>query len=184
MRCARRAGQPRLERGEQLAGVDRLRDVVVGARRRGSAGVRPAAALPVTAMIGSASKPLDRRIARMVVVAVHDRHHDVHQHDVDVGRALQRRDRLGAALGDGHVGLPRSRSADIAKMLRKSSSTTRIRTRRARCPRWRPAAGRLDAHGRRGRVRLRRPWPGARRICGSQGRSAARSSDGSTGLGT
>ena len=65
----------------------------------------PFIALAVTAMIGRLPEPghLPDRPHRLV--AVHLRHHDVHQHDVDVGRLLQPRDAVPAALGVDHLHL-------------------------------------------------------------------------------
>ena len=58
------------------------------------------------------------------VVAVHVRHHDVHQDDVDVRRLLELLDRLLAGLGRDDVhAAARSSTLVIAKMLRMSSST-------------------------------------------------------------
>ena len=90
-------------------------------RRRGSAGARRRTTLPVTAMIGSV---LNRSIAADRadrLVAVHDRHHDVHQDDVDVGRPLEDGERLGAALGDDDVGVAaleeRGQREDVAEVV-------------------------------------------------------------------
>ena len=85
----------------------------------------PAPTFAVTAMIGRSSPTkLAHRSHRRV--AVHARHHDVDEHDVDVRRPLEDRDGLLAALGRDHRDVPtRSSSAVRAKMLTKSSSTTR-----------------------------------------------------------
>ena len=120
------------------------------------------------------------------VVAVHDRHHDVHQDDVDVGRPLERWRCASAPLSATMTSAwPRSSSAVIAKMLRKSSSTTRIFSPSmalssspfaglaadASCHRL--CRDRLSRTVRLGRtVTTRRPI--GSRAAGSHGRSAAR----------
>ena len=122
-RCRRR--QPRLEGREELGGVDRLRNVVVGA------GIDAALALAGRHLAGDGDdrerlELLDRPDGADGLVAVHDRHHDVHQDDVDV--RLRSRVAMASAPLSATVtsAWPRSRSAVRAKMLRKSSSTTRI----------------------------------------------------------
>ncbi len=86
-------GSQGFEGCEQLGGVDRLRDVVVGP------GVDAALAFAGSRLAGDRDdreglEPVDRPDGADGLVAVHDRHHDVHQHDVDVGyRAPARRGR-------------------------------------------------------------------------------------------
>ena len=60
-------------------------------------------ALAVTATIGSSLNCENLADGAHRVDAVHLGHHDVHQHDVDVGRGLQQVDRVAARFGrDGH----------------------------------------------------------------------------------
>ena len=85
----------------------------------------PASTFAVNATSGSSSPDgqLAHRAHRRV--AIHARHHDVDEHEVDVRRLLQERDALLAALRrDRPRRRTRSSSAVRAKMLRKSSSTT------------------------------------------------------------
>ena len=142
----------------------------------------PAAALPVTAMMGRTLKPLDLPDGADRVVAVHHRHHDVHQHDVDVGRCARARRS------------PRRRSRRLSPwrgLVRGAPSWRRCcgsrrRPRGSAVLRGLPSIG--DRRRRSGRRARRRSSDGDRggrcRTVGSQGRSAAKSSAGSTGLGT
>ena len=103
-RAADARRQPGSDRGDQLLGVDRLGDVVVGAR--------------VETALSFAGHDLarhrdDRDRPELVegadrahrVVAVHARHHDVGQHQVDRGGlSCEERERGRPALGDRHLG--------------------------------------------------------------------------------
>ena len=85
------------------------------------------------------------------LVAVHLRHHDVHQHDRDVGRRLEHLDRLAAGARRSAPPCRAARARCVsAKMLRTSSSTTS--TLLADAGRRRSgAAARASAASRRGR---------------------------------
>ncbi len=94
----------------RLGAVDGLGDVVVGA------GVEAALALPGHHLAGDGDhgqrlEPFDGPDGPDGLVPVHDRHHDVHQHDVDVGLALQDGESLGAALGRDDLGVAHARAA-------------------------------------------------------------------------
>ena len=93
-------------------------------RHRGSAGVRRPSTLPVTAMIGSVLNWSIAPDGAHGVVAVHDRHHDVHQDDVDVGRPLEDGERVGTALGDRR---PRRCPVRAARSARTRSGSRRRR---------------------------------------------------------
>ena len=60
-------------------------------------------------------------MARIVVVAVHARHHDVRQHEVDVGLCAEMASASGAALGHGDVGAAaleqRGQREDVAEVV-------------------------------------------------------------------
>ena len=82
-------------------------------------------------------EPLDRADGSDGLVAIHDRHHDVHQDDVDVGRPLQGGERIGAALGDDDArhgpvrGVPSSRRCCGSRRRRRGPSCPRRRGSRA-----------------------------------------------------
>ena len=113
-------------------------------------------------------EPLDRPDRADGLVAVHDRHHDVHQDDVDVRHPLEGRERFGAALGDDDVGMApfeeRRHREDVAEVVvddedlrarrsgRRSSpfgsrvgASTRVRSTDDRGDRRRRAGRRLGA---------------------------------------
>ena len=78
--------QPDSEQREQLLRVDRFGDIIRRPRLEYRLSRSPFMALAVRAMIGRSAEPLHRwRIRRDRFVSVHYGHHDVHQHDVDVG---------------------------------------------------------------------------------------------------
>jgi hypothetical protein len=96
-------GQPRRDGGDQLGGVDRLGDVVVGS------GLDAALALARHDLSGygddrEVREPVDGPDRSHRGIAVHPRHHDVHQDDLDLGRPLEQRDGVGAALSDADHG--------------------------------------------------------------------------------
>ncbi len=168
--CGRVRGQPLAEHGQQAGRVDRLGDV------GGGAGVDAALALAGLDLGGDGD---DRQVLRAGQlahrshrrVAIHDRHHDVDQHDVDVRRLARGASMpVFAALGRDDLDLDRARAATVrAKMLRKSSSTTsdlharqavagRVPRRASGAASARPArrGGDLGRRGHRGGDRRRR----------------------------
>ena len=100
--------------------MHRLRHVVVGA------GIEAALAFTGDDLAGHRDDGEVRELVEGAdgtdgLVPVHDRHHDVHQHDVDLGHPLQRGDRVGAALGDGDIGVAafeeRRHREDVAEVV-------------------------------------------------------------------
>ena len=153
---------------KSAAVLDGLGDV------RGGARVDAALALP-GADLGGDGDDRELRAPRQLAhrpdrrVAVHDRHHDVHEHDVDVGRALERsRAPSSPPSAETTSSLPRSSSVVRAKMLRMSSSIDqRLHARQRRPERaWRRAAPPARAAAPRASQRRRR----GRRGPGADGR--------------
>ncbi len=129
-------------------GVHRLGDVVVGARVE--------TALPFAGHDLAGHRD-DRHRLELVeradrahgVVAVHARHHDVGQHEVDIGgAAVEERDRRASALGDGHLGPApleqRGQREDVAEVVVDDEDASGLRTdgRRGRCAGCVPASAR------------------------------------------
>ena len=100
-----RAVEPDAQERPELLALHRLGDVV------GCAGVE---ALPAIVLHGLGGQGDDRQLAELRqladrprrLVAVHLRHHDVHQDDVDVRRPAEDVQRLPAVLGREHVHPP------------------------------------------------------------------------------
>ena len=103
IRCRTRR-QPWPQRRDELGRVDRLRNVVV------RSGIEATLALAGRRLAGDgddgqALEPIDASDRPDGLVSVHDRHHDVHQDDVDVGHPLERGECVGTALDDRDVGV-------------------------------------------------------------------------------
>ena len=103
---ARRGGrrQPWPQGGQELGRVDGLREVVVGP------GLDAALAFARHDLAGDGNdgklgEPPVGPDGADGVVSVHDRHHDVHEDDVDVRRALQNGECLGSALRHDNIGV-------------------------------------------------------------------------------